>query len=503
MILPRGLAVLRFGTYRTSRHTYFYQVNRNLLQSSTSVPHTCILKFARLKSYKRNANKDLLPFRMINDCDDKKLNDDTFEKSVIDLHDKFHILLNPAKHADILNAPQNTAPSDSQSLQVSVVGIPNAGKSTLVNQLMGNNICAHSEKVHTTRQNALGILTKDSKQIIFQDTPGIICEKEKTKFGLEESLLLDPYKSCLGTDLILVVHDVSNRYVREAISKRILELLCRNPETPAVLVLNKLDTIPKSKRVYNLIRKLTCGRLNGIEQEARYIRGPEKKVTVDDYFKKRSKRLEENTGHQENIAPKSRIISSYDDLLEVLYENKYQEEAIYTETIDQLTRGLVGWPGFQDVFTVSALHGDGVDELREYMFEKAYPSNGYWKYDKNLLTDQDPRKLVVNILKSKLLNVLPNDVPYKIQPVIETWSADNGILRLLISITSNVPRVTSLLLSNHAMNLKQVAKLAEHDLQNLFQCEVFVLMHVNVTHGVKEQQAKHFTANDNMEKKLR
>ena len=168
MILPRGLAVLRFGTYRTSRHTYFYQVNRNLLQSSTSVPHTCILKFARLKSYKRNANKDLLPFRMINDCDDKKLNDDTFEKSVIDLHDKFHILLNPAKHADILNAPQNTAPSDSQSLQVSVVGIPNAGKSTLVNQLMGNNICAHSEKVHTTRQNALGILTKDSKQIIFQ-----------------------------------------------------------------------------------------------------------------------------------------------------------------------------------------------------------------------------------------------------------------------------------------------------------------------------------------------
>ena len=84
MILPRGLAVLRFGTYRTSRHTYFYQVNRNLLQSSTSVPHTCILKFARLKSYKRNANKDLLPFRMINDCDDKKLNDDTFEKSVID-----------------------------------------------------------------------------------------------------------------------------------------------------------------------------------------------------------------------------------------------------------------------------------------------------------------------------------------------------------------------------------------------------------------------------------
>ena len=113
---------------------------------------------------------------------------------------------------------------------------------------------------------------------------------EKAKFKLEESLYNDPYKSCLSTDLILVVHDVSNRYVRESISKRVLSILCRHPEIPAVLVLNKLDTIPKTRRVYDLIRKLTCGRLNGEEQRIRKKKGPEKKLNVDEYFKKRSKR---------------------------------------------------------------------------------------------------------------------------------------------------------------------------------------------------------------------
>jgi predicted GTPase len=46
---------------------------------------------------------------------------------------------------------------------------------------------------------------------------------------------------------------VSNRYVRESIDKRILKLLCYNHSTPAILVLNKLDTIPRSRRVYDLV----------------------------------------------------------------------------------------------------------------------------------------------------------------------------------------------------------------------------------------------------------
>lgn len=67
-------------------------------------------------------------------------------------------------------------------------------------------------------------------------------------------------------------------------------MLCRNPDTPAILVLNKLDTIPKSRRVYDLIRKLTCGRLNGIKQGTRIAKGQTKKLSVEEYFNKREKR---------------------------------------------------------------------------------------------------------------------------------------------------------------------------------------------------------------------
>ena len=95
---------------------------------------------------------------------------------------------------------------------------------------------------------------------------------------------------------------------------------------------------------------------------------------------------------------------------------------------------------------------------------------------------QDPRRLVLDVLKSKLLEVLPHDIPYKMEPIIETWSTENGILKLLFSITSKVPRTTNLLLRSEPSNLEMIAKKTEQDLQNLFHCEVFIKININVTH---------------------
>ena len=106
---------------------------------------------------------------------------------------------------------------------------------------------------------------------------------------------------------------------------------------------------------------------------------------------------------------------------------------------------------------------------------------------------------MINIVKSKFLDVLPWDIPYKIEPEIQTWTVDNGTLRLLISVNSDEPRTTQLLLHSTLSNLQRIAKLAERDLQNLFHCEVFVLISVNVTHDQKParfkplQSVKHFT----------
>ena len=103
-------------------------------------------------------------------------------------------------------------------------------------------------------------------------------------------------------------------------------------------------------------------------------------------------RLQKANNEDESPSDNRKIIASYDDLLEVLYESKCRDNEEYSNTIEDLSNGLVGWPGFQDVFTVSALHGDGVVDLRDYLIEKAYPSYGQWKYDKNLLTDKVQNK---------------------------------------------------------------------------------------------------------------
>lgn len=68
------------------------------------------------------------------------------------------------------------------------------------------------------------------------------------------------------------------------------------------------------------------------------------------------------------------------------------------------------------------------------------------------------------------------------EPIIETWSTENGILKLLFTITSKVPRTTNLLLRSEPSNLEMIAKKTEQDLQNLFHCEVFIKINVNVTH---------------------
>ena len=126
-------------------------------------------KCTSVSNRKKNAKRSLLPFRIVEEeTEGNLIGNDFHATSEVDLGRKQNILLNPAKYADILNSQRPSAPADARSLRVSVIGVPNAGKSTLVNQLVGVNVCPYSEKVHTTRGNALGTLTKDSTQIVFQ-----------------------------------------------------------------------------------------------------------------------------------------------------------------------------------------------------------------------------------------------------------------------------------------------------------------------------------------------
>ncbi len=169
-------------------------------------------------------------------------------------------------------------------------------------------------------------------------------------------------------------------------------------------------------------------------------------------------------------------IRTHEDFFNVIRNN-----VLTGELLEQLTKRLPGWPGFRDVFTVSALKGRGVADLRGYLFD--FAEEAPWQFHPDLKTDLDPRDLVTKVVKSKLLEVLPKEAPYLLQPEIASWKIENGVLRLNITINSSKPRLTGLLLYHGASNLKTVSQLTEHDLQNFFGREVFVLLSVNTTHA--------------------
>ena len=123
---------------------------------------------------------------------------------------------------------------------VAVVGRPNVGKSTLLNQLVGQKIAIVSDTPQTTRNRILGILTLPDAQVLFLDTPGI----HKPQHKLGEYMVNSARSALREVDLILFVSDVS-----ESVGpgeRFILEML-KDEKTPVVLVLNKVDLLPKEK----------------------------------------------------------------------------------------------------------------------------------------------------------------------------------------------------------------------------------------------------------------
>ena len=120
---------------------------------------------------------------------------------------------------------------------VAVIGAPNAGKSTLVNALVGQKVAIVSPKAQTTRARLMGIAIHHRAQILLVDTPGIFEPRRR----LDRAMVAAAWTGAQDADLILLVIDASER-VRE----EILEGLATR-ELPLFLVLNKIDLVKKPK----------------------------------------------------------------------------------------------------------------------------------------------------------------------------------------------------------------------------------------------------------------
>jgi len=130
-----------------------------------------------------------------------------------------------------------------------ILGLPNAGKSTLLNTLLGQKISITNLKPQTTRKRILGILSEENFQVIFIDTPGIL----DPAYLLQEKMMHDVKLSSRDADVIILLLDVevdpagnkalNNSYVKENILKSPVK---------KILVLNKVDLIPQERVKYIL-----------------------------------------------------------------------------------------------------------------------------------------------------------------------------------------------------------------------------------------------------------
>ncbi len=123
---------------------------------------------------------------------------------------------------------------------VAIVGRPNAGKSTLLNRLLGFKISIVSDKPQTTRNRILGVHNSDEGQVIFVDTPGI----HKPGFLLNKRMMENVYQAMRDVDLLIHMVDASEPFGKG--EQFALDLVAHSGK-PCLLLLNKIDSINKGK----------------------------------------------------------------------------------------------------------------------------------------------------------------------------------------------------------------------------------------------------------------
>ena len=122
---------------------------------------------------------------------------------------------------------------------VVIAGPPNAGKSTLLNRILGQKITITSKKPQTTRNRILGVLHKSDAQMVFFDTPGVFHARDKLNTRIVDAA----FSAVSDADLILLVIDVAKP---DADAERYLVNRLRDESKPIVLALNKIDLIEKT-----------------------------------------------------------------------------------------------------------------------------------------------------------------------------------------------------------------------------------------------------------------
>ena len=290
---------------------------------------------------------------------------------------------------------------------VAVIGAPNAGKSTLVNRLVGTKVSIVTPKVQTTRMPVKGVAIRDDAQIVFVDTPGIFRPRRR----LDRAMVKSAWAGAGDADAILVIADapalVADPDGLAARDTRAIVDGLKQAGRKAALVLNKVDAM---KRI---------------------------------------------------------------DLL-------------------PLAQGLNEARVFTDVFMISALNGEGVDDIAAWC--AALMPDGVWLYPEDQAADIPSRLLAAEITREKLYLRLHDEIPYAATVETEAWTErKDKSVRIDQTIYVEREGQKAIALGKGGKTVKAIGEAARREMEELFGRRVHLFLFVKVRENWAEER-EHYSA---------
>ena len=271
---------------------------------------------------------------------------------------------------------------------VAIIGRPNVGKSTLLNQILEQKIVIATNKAQTTRKRIKGIYTVEDCQIVFVDTPGI--HKPLNKLG--EFLLDEAKVSVPDADAVLFLVDASTPAGKG--DKWIVENVLSKTQIPVIMVLNKID-------------------------------------------KASPKKIDEN-------------IKSYLDL----------------------------YPNSVVTLRISAKTGKNKAKLVNAI--KKYLPDGEMLYPEDVVTEENMRSIVEEIVREKILLNTTDEIPHSVAVHVDEYKEDVDIDRIRASIYCETKSQKGILIGKGGSLLKLIGTQARQDLEKIVEKKVFLGLQVKI-----------------------
>ena len=270
---------------------------------------------------------------------------------------------------------------------VAVLGAPNVGKSTLINEVVGTKVSIVSPKVQTTRTRVLGIHLQGAAQIVFIDTPGIFEPRRR----LDRAMVAAAWGGADGADLILLLVDAERGIDRN--TRGIIDKL-RASRRKAILAVNKVDLVHKS------------------------------------------------------------------DLL------KLASDLNETEL-------------FTDIFMISAISGDGVDDLVETLASRV--PQGPWMFPEDQISDMPQRLLAAEITREQLYHQLHQELPYSTTVETEGWEQrDDGSIQIDQVLFVQRESQRAIILGKKGQRIRSLGAASRAELKEILDCKVHLFLFVKV-----------------------